>query len=77
MPVPWWKPERDSRGWLVSSKKRVSGLRRFLEEFRNALIATVALGSLVQWLGHNVIVTGIVACVVLLGVLALQMVLFG
>lgn len=54
----------------------MSGLRRFLEEFRNALIAAAVLGALVQLPVRNVVITGVVGWVVFLAVLALQLLLF-
>jgi hypothetical protein len=71
-----WKPQRDARGWLVGSKKPVTGLRRFLEELRNALIAAVVLAGLVQLVVRNVIVTGVVGWIVFLAVLVLQILAF-
>jgi hypothetical protein len=66
--VPWWKPTLDSQGRLVTSKKPVGGVRRFAEEFRNALVLVVLLGALVQAVGRDIIVTGIVIWVVFLGI---------
>ena len=70
--VPWWKPELDADGRLVTTRKPVSGIRLLLTEAGRALIAVSLVGGIAQWLTHNAVVTGVVAWAVLLGWIALR-----
>ena len=67
-----WNPTPDSIGRLVTSKKPLRGFRRFVQELWTGFIAMVAVSAFVQHVGHNNAATGIVALVVLVGVLCVQ-----
>ena len=70
--TPWWKPTLDSQGRLVSSKKQVTGIRRYAEMTRNALIVAFIFGALTEVTTNNAVATGVVGWIAFLIVFYLQ-----